>query len=1320
MKKPNWDKITNDKDFQRLVNHLFALECNSPGFIPSSPYIAADGGWDGFYDDYYPYEKLSGIWSIQSKYTTLSGKKAVNHLKSEIKKELPKAQRNNVDNLRIATNAKLGKNEVDKVRELENLNNGEVRTLRVWHRENLTMRIERQPFIRHYFFDDPQYPAFVPWNIFFRSERFLIDVPNDKIIKFQKEFERVKNFVLQYKSNVLVIHAPGGHGKSHLLKEIAKNIHPIDKERQCWLGRLGFRDIKDALQDEIINISDRKYLFIIDDGDRYLKDVKPLISFARNQGDTVKIILATRTAGIDLIRQIIREFKCEEMVEEMIVSSWTKEELTQLLQIAAEKEKVDDEDIIVTQYPNPFILVWIGKHIKGEETFSIDQLKQKMTSSIEVDTEKTLTDFSFSKRTISEFLLNLASVVPISRDDRFVDVMNNHLNIGKPEIKESINKLIEVGVLREVGKSIRFNPDMTGDLYLAFMLESLSESEINDLLERWIGSYPKKLFINLASTPKYGDLRNVQAIMKKLVRSWINESDKTFNEIRKHRLSLVSKITHFAPEEALDLIYSYLETKAPPTEDPIIKHLSVDTEPDLDNYGPVIENLMGIRVIGEKIALLLKNIHKKNLEGRYDNYKPKSLIGELVSPVHRNPEYIKEVLIEFSNWLNDTDVGRVEGELIGEAVSEVLAGSHEFTRSFSGTIELRERGLKDMPIVHELRDVAFDLLKQLIVHSKLEIKISGIKSAEKIGSTWMRKVAEEELPLAKRIAKDRSEIVKVFENHINAETQFALLNEVENLLITWWAQDIPGTKKAVELLRKFPHSPEYLIYRYFVSPDYVIEDFAEVENRAPEKNKWKWLVDNFFHTGLDLTQKKIHPLVEKLNKRYKTPTEATNFLTFLEKEIAYHNPWARPPFTFTWAQINPFVFLRIREQKELWKQIPDRFKPGIELSIAKLDEAHTNRVAKEILTRLQDGDLERISTFIQLILMSKKVDCYVSGWKFRLLYLFPWLSKFISRYQVLAWLIILLKNGNREVRNLVVSRLYHLFEKSKDYNTLMLLINFALKMEMELTPIMIENLAFTLHWAKRWIKRENRTVRELRRTLLNLIKDFPRINRSIVELISFSCDNINCIINLIDYRLSKSKCAIKEKNREKQYRAISFGGIGCIKDRILDYDDFKNLMGEIIQWYKQYPQLRILELNYLMESIKLIRDKDSKKLYLEIYIENQIDIGKINNALIACRFLEFNNNTCSIFLNTLRKAFNSNLAEDAKRYFLSVVHSGTYSVELGKPPQSLISKKEILQKLYESSEPGSLKSFIKSVMNNIEREINEKLRDDEEFLNPKI
>ena len=85
-----WDRIDNDKVFQRLINHLFALECNSPGFIPSSPYIGADGAWDGYYMGYYAYEKQAGLWSIQSKWTTKSLKEAHSSLRRELNRSSPR------------------------------------------------------------------------------------------------------------------------------------------------------------------------------------------------------------------------------------------------------------------------------------------------------------------------------------------------------------------------------------------------------------------------------------------------------------------------------------------------------------------------------------------------------------------------------------------------------------------------------------------------------------------------------------------------------------------------------------------------------------------------------------------------------------------------------------------------------------------------------------------------------------------------------------------------------------------------------------------------------------------------------------------------------------------------------------------------------------------------------------------------------------------------------------------------------------------------------------------------------------------------------
>ena len=63
----DWSKIDNEKKFQQLVNDLFALEVGKPGFIPSSPYIGPDGGWDGRFPD--EYQGCTGMSCVQSKWT---------------------------------------------------------------------------------------------------------------------------------------------------------------------------------------------------------------------------------------------------------------------------------------------------------------------------------------------------------------------------------------------------------------------------------------------------------------------------------------------------------------------------------------------------------------------------------------------------------------------------------------------------------------------------------------------------------------------------------------------------------------------------------------------------------------------------------------------------------------------------------------------------------------------------------------------------------------------------------------------------------------------------------------------------------------------------------------------------------------------------------------------------------------------------------------------------------------------------------------------------------------------------------------------------
>jgi predicted HTH transcriptional regulator len=89
-----------------------------------------------------------------------------------------------------------------------------------------------------------------------------------------------------------------------------------------------------------------------------------------------------------------------------------------------------------------------------------------------------------NKGDITRFMLNLSCIVPFSNNDsRVSETLSKHFGIAKDAVRRSIDQLLKSGVLREVGKSLRFNPDRNGDLYLAYNLEKESEDYTGNLLQ---------------------------------------------------------------------------------------------------------------------------------------------------------------------------------------------------------------------------------------------------------------------------------------------------------------------------------------------------------------------------------------------------------------------------------------------------------------------------------------------------------------------------------------------------------------------------------------------------------------------------------------------------------------------------------------------------------------------------------------------------------------------------------------------------------------------------------------------------------------------
>ncbi len=433
----SWSKIDDEKTFQNLVNHLFFLECPSTfGFIPFSPYIGKDGGWDGKYQGYYPKDNLEGRYCIQAKFTKHSLNTAMPSLRGWVKKELKNARNNPVEHLRLATSADLRE---EHITELEALNKHDVKTFKVWHGHDLLERIKKEPFLRSYYFSSPAIPLFVPPSIYFKDDKNLVNLDE----AFEKEIKSIEckideliQFFRNERLKIFAIHAPGGFGKSHILRKFPLKAMNEGVDREIWFIRDGIRDVRDAFNDEIgvreTANKKRKYIFVLDDADR-ANDIKDILACVTKSGIDAKIVFSLRTAGLSTLEETIVSTRCRDLTVITFIPQWSDDELKILLRTVAQNDEITDEDEIVRRYPNPFFIVRIGLNIRGQNNYDFQSTKLSIIQSLLNDTRQIL---SSEQIDFKELLLHLSLITPLNTTDRqTIAKLAQKVNIDEQRMK---------------------------------------------------------------------------------------------------------------------------------------------------------------------------------------------------------------------------------------------------------------------------------------------------------------------------------------------------------------------------------------------------------------------------------------------------------------------------------------------------------------------------------------------------------------------------------------------------------------------------------------------------------------------------------------------------------------------------------------------------------------------------------------------------------------------------------------------------------------------------------------------------------------------
>ena len=682
-----------------------------------------------------------------------------------------------MDHLIITTNAQLRD---EHVAQLERLQGRKLKSLQIWHNEKLTLKLQSHRFLCHYYFGNAQFPAFVPAPIYFPIyEDMLLKV---SLVGRKHEVREFTKLILAGNSSVMVLHAPGGYGKSHFLKTTAALL---DKRRkfQILFIRPSLRNLDDAFQDELV--AGRSYLLVLDDAERFPVEMQRVIALARTK-QNIKAVLACRTAGLSLITNELRTQRLRDHTISAL-KDLDLSELKEILFIAASNKPIDKaEQIIHALNGIPYLVVQygrrIGRSIANEELSNVYKF---LGESVAEDTGKAL-DGMVDAPDQGELLLHLATVVPFPKNSNSINLFGEILQKRADLLNRCLEKLVAARVLRLVGQSLRFYPDMAGDIYLANAVGD-DPTIGQQLFDKWFDHFPSQVLANLSSAASFETTNAINSLLSRVILGWIHlaRSDTSWRRVEK--LTHLQKIAHLAPHESLNLIYTYLEDLQSVNGE--------NSHPNLDDFGPVVEHLSLQPGLQIETLKLIKRLEEVELEGRFDTYRPSRLIRYLVSPLHRSTSMIMDVLNQLLAWIEIEPTSLIDAQLASEAAKEILAAAHEYTESFQDTFTFGERILNCTPGVVGLRKIALNIFQALLKNK--EYRRVALEIADDIGSSRMNGTNERDIPLGAQIATDRravlTEISALDLNQLSCVERSA----IEDLLLKWWLMNKPGTEAAL-------------------------------------------------------------------------------------------------------------------------------------------------------------------------------------------------------------------------------------------------------------------------------------------------------------------------------------------------------------------------------------------------------------------------------------------------------------------------------------------------------------------------------------------
>ena len=985
MFKPNWDNIQDPATFHDLLNELFLAELNFTSCKPGAPRRGQDRGFDLLHPAAMPtiYPDMTpGLWMIQAKFTTKDLTPACDHLKQELlgrptrKGEIDKALEAGADYLLVVTQAEL---QADHQEQLEALAPaGNRLQVKIMCRQKLDLLLAPKAWLLRRYFGAATYPGLVPVHSYRDGSESLpmADLP---FLGRSAALEELKATVGRGVCRVVVVHAPGGIGKTRFLLEAAGQAHTLFPDRQVYFYH-SRRPAQDTINDELP--PQARYLIIIDDAERDFEDRTLLFMRIASSGEPdVVFILACRDGATKhLEKKLVAEGVHRR--ERLRLEPLDRDMCLKILRQATDLDDPQRRRLYRATSGNLFLLGASVAAIKeGNQPFSfatdrdikahlVDRLQRQADHALRavrlplprelLPAVALLAPFPHNRGEDLEFLGSLVGEQDLAALEGILDVLRN------------------AGILRRVGWRTRFAADMLGDFVLEHNMDRPDHvTFVKKVVEPAIGARPDPVITNLVYVGGLGN-ETARSTLISVLDRWTREERLEPTTDRDQRLKAVGPMAGLVPEQVIEFLEAVVMAPVPRPEkqrprdrrEVFRRALNGEKWVDALTTDQVCPALAAAGTsplcVGQALELLRRIVVRVG-EGMFDNHKPLSIVSNWMSPVYKSSEYLEAALDKLGLWLCQPalDLDTATVTLAFEGLQAVLKTCWHYEEHEPGRLVFGPRAMLDSPPLRAIRSRALDILTGSLSHDSPTVRQAAAQAAGKIGEPHPA-FRGEVLPLEDLAAEEKVVVFHVIAERIQEEQELSVLYAMEDVLLESWLLQSAGSDVAEEALSSRSRPTELKVLRWTRKPWDAFDSFKVLRQQAPNEDRWSWWVqkkhDARTDTALDKLVESFVPLAEEIEHSF---PGVAGFISLMNRLVdgGYDGSGMVPPWLWSVASRSPGVLHACLHDTDVADQVPEQFTGSLRSvwsATAQDAFSRTREQLPESLVEAEPGDVHQL------------------------------------------------------------------------------------------------------------------------------------------------------------------------------------------------------------------------------------------------------------------------------------------------------------------------------------------------------------------------